>query len=114
MWAAWIVAAIALAAAAFMLRFLIALLLEGAPSVWYWATPVRPGIETTVVETLGRGDIEDEWRGFCGQPAMDAATQSDCRAEKLDGISLQRWGLTGSPGNPIVVKVKLGRPGQSW
>jgi len=31
MWATWIVAAIALAAAAFMLTFLIALLREGAP-----------------------------------------------------------------------------------
>ncbi len=41
MWAAWIVAAIALAGAAFMLRFLIALLGEGAPSVCYWVVPVR-------------------------------------------------------------------------
>ncbi len=41
MWAAWVVAAIALAAAAFMLRFLMALLREGAPSVCYWVVPVR-------------------------------------------------------------------------
>jgi hypothetical protein len=41
MWAAWVVAAIALAGAAFMLRFLIALLSEAAPSVWYWVVPVR-------------------------------------------------------------------------
>ncbi len=41
MWAAWIVAAIALAGAAFMLRFLIALLGEGAPSVCYEVVPVR-------------------------------------------------------------------------
>ena len=41
MWGASVVAAIALAAAAFMLRFLIALLREGAPSVWYWVVPVR-------------------------------------------------------------------------
>ena len=41
MWAAWVVTAIALAAAAFMLRFLIALLREGAPTVCYWVLPVR-------------------------------------------------------------------------
>jgi|HubBroStandDraft_2_1064218.scaffolds.fasta_scaffold05742_2 hypothetical protein len=41
MWAAWAVAAIALAATAFMLRFLIALLSENAPSVCYWLAPVR-------------------------------------------------------------------------
>jgi hypothetical protein len=42
---AWVVAAIALAAAAFMLRFLIALLREGEPSVCYWVAPVRREIE---------------------------------------------------------------------
>jgi hypothetical protein len=41
MWAAWVVAAIALAATTFMLRFLIALLREGAPTVCYWILPVR-------------------------------------------------------------------------
>jgi hypothetical protein len=41
MWAAWVVAAIALAASAFMLRFLIALLSEGAPSICYWVVPVH-------------------------------------------------------------------------
>jgi len=38
---AWVIAAITLAAAGFMLRFLIALLREGAPSVCYWVVPVR-------------------------------------------------------------------------
>ena len=40
MFAAWVVAAIALAGAAFMLTFLIALLREGVPSVCYWVVPV--------------------------------------------------------------------------
>lgn len=40
MWEAWMVAAIALAAAAFMLRFLIVLLREGAPAVCYWVVTV--------------------------------------------------------------------------
>jgi hypothetical protein len=41
MWEAWVIAAIALAAAAFMLRFLVALLRESASSVCYWVVPVR-------------------------------------------------------------------------
>jgi hypothetical protein len=45
MWAAWVVAAIALAATAFMLRFLIALLRESAPSVCYWLVPVHRELE---------------------------------------------------------------------
>ncbi|HWY22740.1 MAG TPA: hypothetical protein VNX26_16045 [Candidatus Acidoferrum sp.] len=51
MWAAWVVAAIALAAATFMLRFLIALLREGAPTVCYWIVPVpgRPEKECHIV-----------------------------------------------------------------
>ncbi len=40
MWATWVVAVVALAAVAFMLRFLAALLREGAPSVCYWVVPV--------------------------------------------------------------------------
>jgi hypothetical protein len=41
MWGAFVVAAIALAAAAFMIRFLIALLREGAPPVCFWVVIVR-------------------------------------------------------------------------
>jgi|HubBroStandDraft_6_1064221.scaffolds.fasta_scaffold172939_2 hypothetical protein len=41
MWAACVVAAIALSAAVFMLRFLVALLREGAPSACYWVVPIR-------------------------------------------------------------------------
>jgi hypothetical protein len=41
MWAAWVVAAIALAGAGFMLWFLMALLRECAPSGRYWVAPVR-------------------------------------------------------------------------
>ncbi len=40
MWAVWFIAAIALAATAFMLTFLIALLRESPPSVCYWLVPV--------------------------------------------------------------------------
>ncbi|MGA8623031.1 MAG: hypothetical protein WB660_31465 [Candidatus Sulfotelmatobacter sp.] len=41
MWAAGVIAAIALGAAAFMVSFLMALLREVAPSVCYWVVPVR-------------------------------------------------------------------------
>jgi hypothetical protein len=45
MWAAGVVAAIAFAGVAFMLRFLMALLLESAPSICSWVVPVRREIE---------------------------------------------------------------------
>jgi hypothetical protein len=45
MWAAWVIAAIALAATAFMVSFLIALLRESATSVCYRVLPVRRGPE---------------------------------------------------------------------
>jgi hypothetical protein len=43
MWAAWVVAAVALTGASFMLRFLIAMLREGALSVSYWVVSVPSG-----------------------------------------------------------------------
>ena len=59
MWATWIVAAIALAAAAFMLTFLIALLREGAPSVCYWVVPVRREPKRELVEILSSNCMDD-------------------------------------------------------
>jgi hypothetical protein len=60
MWATWIVAAISLAAAVFMLRFLIALLREGAPSVCYRVVLVRR--EPEQVEVLCETYFDDDWR----------------------------------------------------
>jgi hypothetical protein len=61
MWAAWIIAAIAWAGAAFMLRFLMGLLREGAPSVCYWVVPVRRGPEKEVhLKALGGIYFYDE------------------------------------------------------
>jgi len=51
MWATWVVAAVALAAVAFMLRFLTALLHESARTVCFWTVPVRR--ETEEEEHLG-------------------------------------------------------------
>jgi hypothetical protein len=60
MWAALIVTAITSAATAFMLRFLIALLREGAPSVCYWVVPVRRKPEREIVGVLRSDDIDDD------------------------------------------------------
>lgn len=56
MWVAWIVAAIALTGAAFMLRVLVAFLGEHEPSVCYWVVPVRT---EPLREVLGM------WSGTC-------------------------------------------------
>jgi hypothetical protein len=62
MWAAWVVAAVALAGAAFMLRFLIALLREGAPTVCYWVVAVRRGPEKELqLKALGGIYFDDEY-----------------------------------------------------
>ncbi len=55
MWEAWMVAAIALVAAAFMLRFLIALLREGAPAVCYWVVAARrdPDADVSYIDKYG-------------------------------------------------------------
>lgn len=60
MWPAWVIAAIALAGAAFMFRFLIALLREGAPSVCFWVVPVRRTPEKEVHLKALRGIYFDD------------------------------------------------------
>ena len=77
MWAAWVVAAIGLAAAAFMLRFLIALLRESAPSVCYWVVPVRRAPEKEGHLKVLHGVYFDD----------------DCRATESDRGDY-RWELT--------------------
>jgi hypothetical protein len=61
MWAGRVVAAIALVAVSFMLRFLLALLREGAPSVCYWVVPTRhESAERVQVEALGGVYFDDD------------------------------------------------------
>jgi hypothetical protein len=62
MWAAWIVAAIALAGAAFMLRVLIAFLGERAPSVCYWVVSARTETLREVVGAWSDEYVEEEYR----------------------------------------------------
>ena len=75
MWAAWIVAAIALAATVFMLMFLIALLRESAPSVCYWVVPVCREVEKEKHLKVLRGIYFDD---DC------PATESDCGDYRLE------------------------------
>jgi hypothetical protein len=75
MWAVWFIAAIALAATAFMLTFLIALLRERPPSVCYWLVPV-----------LRETEKEQHFRVLRGIYFDDAclATRSDCGDYRLE------------------------------
>jgi hypothetical protein len=73
MWTAWVVAAIALAGALFMLRFLMALLSEEPPSVGYWVVPMRRAPEKERHLAALRGMYFDgDYRGLsdgagCGE-----------------------------------------------
>jgi hypothetical protein len=75
MWAAGMVAAIALAAVAFMLRFLVALLRESAPSVCYWVVPGRREIER---------ETEKEKKRHLGFPG-GIYVDENCRLTESDG-----------------------------
>lgn len=78
MWAAWVVAAIALAATAFMLRFLIALLRESAPSACYWLVAVRREPEKERHLKVSRGIyFDDDCRAT-------ASEQGDYRLELME------------------------------
>ena len=111
MWAAWVVAAIALAGCGFMLRFLIAMLREGAPSVCYWIVPVRRGPEREIPAALSSDDVEDDWSVISGQFAV---AQRELPATKPAGIPLRRLRPTGFPGRRIFLRLRIGPPWQSW
>jgi hypothetical protein len=76
---AWVVAAIALAGVAFMLRFLKALLREGTPSVYYRIVPVlrEPALRRT---DTGRGTEKERDLGSLSDIYVDQdsfLTESD-------------------------------------
>jgi hypothetical protein len=62
MWAAWIVAAIALAGAAFMLRVLFAFLAEDVPAVCYWVVPARTEALSEVVGARSHDHVDEDYR----------------------------------------------------
>jgi hypothetical protein len=94
MWTAWLVAVIGGVAAVFMLRFLIALLREGAPSVCYWVTPVGKEEERISLETVTHDYIKDN------RPAIH--WQTLVAREKFP-----------APGGRILVRLRIEPPWQS-
>lgn len=76
MWASWVIAGIAFTGTAFMLRFLMALLREGAPSVCYWVTPGRR--EARI------GKHPDVLRGICFDEECAAEGSRPFSAELLE------------------------------
>ena len=81
---AWVIAAIALAGAGFMLRFLIALLREGAPSACYWVVPVRRKPEKEKdFEALRRIYVDEKCRAI-------EANQSECYGQLLGNENHER------------------------
>ncbi len=104
MWATWVVAAIALAAAAFMLTFLIALLREGAPSVCYWVVPVRREPRKGMVEVVGTNFMDGRW----------ARSELPVAVPTRDSFpALRPLHKAGTPGNQIFVRLRIEPPRQS-
>src|ERR1022692_2484571 len=98
MWATWVVAAIALAAVAFMLTFLIALLREGAPSVCYRVVPVRREPERELVEILSSNYMHD------GRWAISELPAALPTRDRFPAVRPLR--KTRTPGNRIFVRLK--------
>jgi hypothetical protein len=103
MWAAAMVAAITLAGVAFMLRFLMALLRESAPSVCHWVAPVRREIER------GTETKKERHLGFPRGIYVDEASRSsesdhgDCclELEKENGAKEYASGLIALDVRPV-------------
>jgi hypothetical protein len=103
MGAAWAVAAIALAGATFMLRFLIALLREGAPSVCYWV-PVRRESENEVRLTGLRGIYLDD----------DCSTDSDRSADYVELLENKDYAEEESSSGLIALDARAVSNGFAW
>jgi hypothetical protein len=103
MWAAWIVAAITVGAVAFMLRFLMALLRERAPSVCYWVVPVRNGLRRRVLETLSANYVEDG----CGAPECN-------HSEYVELSENENYAKAESSSGLIALDVRPASDGLGW
>ena len=112
MWATWVVAAIALAATAFMLTFLIALLREGAPSVCYWVVPVRREPKRELVEILST----TAWTTVAGRSlsclqrsrrATGSLQSGRCAKRRLLATGSSSDQGSSHPGNPDRVLAEL-------
>jgi hypothetical protein len=69
MWAAFVPVVIACVGTAFMVRFLIAVLREGPPSVCYWVIPVVAAEEERAQEVFETG-LEFDFRISHGRPQV--------------------------------------------
>jgi len=110
MWATLVVGTVVLAGVAFLLRFLLAMLREDAPSVCYWVVPVRRAREREMLEVLSSDDVEDDWPA-AGQPAVALGESPATKPSGIPGQPLRQAGLSGSQ---IFVRLKIGPPWQSW
>src|ERR1700680_2761620 len=105
MWAAWAVAAIALAGATFMLRFLIALLREGAPSVCYWVGSIRREPEKERYLEFLSGIYVDE---DC------PATEGNCSAHYLELLEKENYAKEECSSGLIALDVRPVSGGLGW
>ena len=100
------VAAVALAGTAFMLKFLVALLREGAPSVCYWVVPLHQRPLRADLEVLSGDDVGDKmWARF-----GPGVVQRDSTATKPAEITEQLLQQKEFPGGRIFVRLRIVPP----
>jgi hypothetical protein len=104
MGAASVVAAIGFGGAVFMLRFLLALLREGAPSVCYWVVPVRRKPQREAFQVLSIGY---EGCACC----ETGSNRSEFRVELLENENREK-GKYGS--SPITVDGRISSGRLGW
>jgi hypothetical protein len=118
MWVAVTFAAIALTGAGFMVLFLVALLLDNAPSNC-WIVPIRCEPETENYETLIRSYVDDDHaalreRGFSHPEILENDDHAEDYAPGLIAISVRR--ISGRASwrsiHPIHGAIFCGRGGQ--
>jgi hypothetical protein len=105
MWAAWIMAAIGFAAAAFMLRFLIALLRESAPSICCWIVPLRREAQEEEHLKVLRGIYLDDDCRMAG---------SDCGRHGVDLLEKENYAKEECPSGLIALDARPVSGGLVW
>jgi hypothetical protein len=104
-WAAWVIATIALVAIAFMLWFLIALLRESAPSVCYWVVPTHPELKKEGHLNVLSGIYFDD---DCG------ATKSGRGDYGLELMENENYGKEKRASDLIALDVRVASDGLGW
>lgn len=101
----WVFAAIALAGAGFMLRFLIALLREGAPSVCYWVIPRREPREC--LEKQEGLDVDHDWPAGLGKTVVVRGKPPAAKRAGSPALALYPRQF---PGSRILARLRIGAP----